>query len=113
MSPRQASNGVDLSGVFRTLGSLESSVTAIERRQAEEIEKSAQHRQRVYDQMDEMKRTLEKNTTEIGDMMPVFKRAEEAEHARKVYKWQGRAVFTLIGGGITAAITYFLKHLSG
>lgn len=96
--------------VFRALGQLEATAKSISDRQTEEIANSAAHRQRVYDRLEVMDGKLEKNAVAVEDMMPVFKRAQEAEQQRKVYKWQGRVVFTLIGGAIAAFVSWLLRQ---
>jgi hypothetical protein len=105
---RAKGNGLDQMSV--AIGELTATTKAIADRQAEEIGKSATHRQRVFDRLDGIDSTLGKNTTDISDMMPVFKRAQEAEQQRKVYKWQARGMLILIGGALTAAANYIIRQ---
>lgn len=107
MSPRQP----NLFDVFQQLGELKATVENIVARQSEEIQKSAVHRERMYEKIEIVEGTLKENTNKIAEMTPVFERAEAAEHARKVYKWQARAALVALGGTLTAIANYFLKHL--
>lgn len=106
MSPRQP----NLYDLFQQLGELKATADNIVARQAEEIQNSATHRERMYRKIDTIEGTLEKNTDKIAEMTPVFERAQAAEHRAKVYKWQGRGVLLLLGGALTAGINWLLKH---
>jgi|GEM_PF-5286569 len=101
----------DLSDVFMAIGELKAGVSGIISRQTEEIQNSAAHRQRIYGRLETIENTLAKNTGDLEEMTPVFKRAQEAEQARKVYKWQARAVLVMLGGALTAGFSWLLKQI--